>query len=252
MSAATLVGVFKSMYIHRHDEAMRKILKAITQGKHGSFLKIADIGRDELVKDLGTIGKRIPAWLVSDSTIEACGLDASRRDALRPDILLIEASQEEQAAYATNTQATELISTVNYHAPGSGTRPRNTDRGQPNTAQDARLPRQRIVWVLEGGYTSDTRYLQKVSEKQDQHKLLMQALKLRGFDVRLGILAFGVGGTIFKTTRDALKDVGIEPNPLKKLLRDINTHSVQCLHNIVVQRRKMDSDLLKNQTRRPP
>ena len=42
--------IMKNLYIHRHDEAMRTILKAITRGKHGSFLKIADIGRDELVE----------------------------------------------------------------------------------------------------------------------------------------------------------------------------------------------------------
>ena len=54
-------ALFKAMYISRHDEAMRKMLKAIARGPHGSFLKIADIGRDELVKDLGIVNKRIPA-----------------------------------------------------------------------------------------------------------------------------------------------------------------------------------------------
>ena len=53
--------VLKSLYISRHDGAMRKVLKAITQGKHGSYLKIANIGRDELTSDLGMIDKRIVA-----------------------------------------------------------------------------------------------------------------------------------------------------------------------------------------------
>ena len=43
--------VMKSLYISRHNEAMRKVLKHINQGKHGAFLKIADIGRSELTND---------------------------------------------------------------------------------------------------------------------------------------------------------------------------------------------------------
>ena len=49
----------KSLYISRHDEAMRKVLKHINQGKHGAFLKIADIGCSELTNDLGVLDKRI-------------------------------------------------------------------------------------------------------------------------------------------------------------------------------------------------
>ena len=58
--------VTKSLYISRHDGALRQVLKAINQGRHGLYLKIADIGRDELTNDLGVISKRVPDWLVSN------------------------------------------------------------------------------------------------------------------------------------------------------------------------------------------
>ena len=107
----------KAMYISRHDEAMRKVLKAITCGTHGSFLKIADIGRDELVQGLGIISKRIPAWLLSDADIASAGLSAGERHILRPDILLVEVSHEEQTKYSTDTEPRPLTAEVNYHVP---------------------------------------------------------------------------------------------------------------------------------------
>ena len=61
--------VMKSLYISRNDGAMRRVLKTINQGRHGSYLKIADTGRDELTNDLGVISKRVPDWLVSNEIL---------------------------------------------------------------------------------------------------------------------------------------------------------------------------------------
>ena len=80
--------VMKSLYISRHDGAMRKILKAINHGKHGSFLKIADISKDELRNDLAVVSKRIPGWLISDATLLECDLPVERRHVLHPEVLL--------------------------------------------------------------------------------------------------------------------------------------------------------------------
>ena len=103
-------------------------------------------------------------------------------------------------------------------------------------AQTHSQSRQRKVWLLEGGYTSDTRHLDKIEEKRQQHKTLLKALEMQGCSARLLILTFGVGGTIYKRTQDHLEDVGIGPVEMKKLLKDIHLHSVEYLHNIVVQR----------------
>ena len=43
----------------------------MTDERHGFFLKIADIGQDELVGDLGTVNKGIPAWLLTSEQVEA-------------------------------------------------------------------------------------------------------------------------------------------------------------------------------------
>ena len=70
---------------------------------------------------------------------------------------------------------------------------------QRSSRDDSPLrPRCRKVWLIEGGYTSDSRHLKKLAEKKNQHHKLMEALTLRGFDAKLMIFAFGLGGTIYR------------------------------------------------------
>ena len=108
---------------------------------------------------------------------------------------------------------------------------RSTVNGQrpPATAAAAARPRKRIVWLLEGGCTSDTKHLKKIRGKTEQHKTLLklEASRLRGCEARLGILTFGVGGTMYSATQDALHDTGIEPVEMTELLKDIHLHSKQ-------------------------
>ena len=62
-------------------------------------------------------------------------------------------------------------------------------------------PQRRKVWLIEGSYTSDTRHLEKLAEKLNQHQKLVGALELRRFDfidVKPMVFTFGVGGTIYK------------------------------------------------------
>ena len=110
----------------------------------------------------------------------------------------------------------------------------------------------RKIWVIEGGYTSDTRQAEKLEEKREQHKSLLHALEVQGFDTRLAILTFEVGGTLYKPTKDALRDVGITPAEMKKLLKELHLHSIESLHNIVIQRRMLELQALRHQTPRPP
>ena len=161
-------------------------------------------------------------------------------------------THEEQLDFTTQTQPATLHmlqSAVHFARPG-----RSTVDGQrlPLTAAAAARPRKRIVWLLEGGYTSDTKHLEKIWEKIEQHQTLLEALSLRGFEARLGLLTFGVRGTMHSATRDALHDTGIKPVEMKNLLKDIHLHSVEYLHNIVIQRRQLDTQALRHQTPRPP
>jgi hypothetical protein len=74
------------LYISRHNAAARLILKEAQQGAQGNFITIADIGRNEVLRDLHVDGQRIPEWLISDSMLEATGMDPSFRYKLRHDI----------------------------------------------------------------------------------------------------------------------------------------------------------------------
>ena len=67
--------LFKALYISRHDCALRLLLKSIVKGTHGGFYTVADIGRDELIKDLGVNDKRIASWLLPDSALIRAGIE---------------------------------------------------------------------------------------------------------------------------------------------------------------------------------
>ena len=95
---------FKAMYIARHDQPLRLILKSIAKGDHGGYYKIADIGRAELIEDMGVSAKRIPSWLLPDSCLERADIDPADRNRLRPDIMLVEMSQLECMSYRRHSQ----------------------------------------------------------------------------------------------------------------------------------------------------
>jgi len=117
-----------------------------------------------------------------------CDLPPEKRHILRPDILLVEVTHAEQTIYAkpgTHAVLTNTFSDPTVQAA------RVDQSGQAHSQS-----RRRKVWLLEGGYTSGTRHLEKIEEKRQQHKKLLKALEIQGFDVRLLILTIGVGGTI--------------------------------------------------------
>ena len=102
------------------------------------------------------------------------------------------------------------------------------------------------------GYTSDTRHLEKLAEKQNQHQKLVGALELRGFDVKPMIFAFGVGGTIYKQPVEDMRQLGVSSTAITKTLKEVHVHSVTCATNIIIQRRILDSQKLLQTQRQPP
>ena len=86
---------FKAMYIHRHGLAMRLTLKAISKGNHGGYHTIADIGRAELIEDMGVNAKRIPTWLLPNSCLLVAGMEPTDRHKIRPDIMLTDIMLED-------------------------------------------------------------------------------------------------------------------------------------------------------------
>ena len=98
------VPAFKAMYIARHDQAVCLILKSIAKGDHGGYYTIADIGRAELIEDMGVTAKRIPPWLLPDSCLERADTDPADRNRLRPDIMLVEVTQSECMRHRRHSQ----------------------------------------------------------------------------------------------------------------------------------------------------
>ena len=101
------------------------------------------------------------------------------------------------------------------------------------------------MWLIEGGYTSDTRHLEKLAEKKNQHHKLMEALTLRGFDAKLMIFAFGVGGTIYKQSMEDMRQLGFSTAVITKTLKDIHLHFVTYATDIITQRRILDRQKLQ-------
>ena len=112
-------------------------------------------------------------------------------------------TQSESISYRQNSQShVELALTMNSQS----------------RADASTKPQCRKVWLIEGEYTSDTRYLEKLAEKQNQHQKLVDALKLRGFDVKLMKVAFGGGGTIYKQSVEDMRHLGVSATTGEKPL----------------------------------
>ena len=93
------MAAFKAMYIARHDQALRLIQRSIVTGDHGGYYTVADIGRAELIEDMGVSAKRIPPWLLPDSCLARANINPAERNRVRPDILLVEMTQSECTRY---------------------------------------------------------------------------------------------------------------------------------------------------------
>ena len=92
--------------------------------------------------------------------------------------LLVEVAHAEQAIYTTEGSHSLLTDTFSDPAVQA---PRTDRPGQDQTHAQSR---QLKVGLLEGGYTSEIRHLEKVESKRQQHKTLLKALEMQGFSVQ--------------------------------------------------------------------
>ena len=214
----------KKMVIHRHDEAHRIIINAINKGNLGSFAIVADVGTAASLGNLGVHHKRIPEWVLPNSMLALHSQDPDTlRDKLRPDIMMIELEQHERAEYQGNSRnaaARTLTSSVTDPRTGNG--------------------RQRRIWLMEGGYCSDTKFEEKLAEKTVQHERLIELLKIYGYDVRLGPMPLGYAGTVYTTNLSVLQEFGLNRSEAKTVLKRLHLHAIKCLHNIVKERRYLE------------
>jgi hypothetical protein len=84
----------RKVYISRHDEAMRLIMKEIQNGSHGNFYVYCTatgngcgIGR--------TTSKRLPEWPITTNTMHACDFSPKNKEKLHPDCMIGEITRDE-------------------------------------------------------------------------------------------------------------------------------------------------------------
>ena len=83
-------------------------------------------------------------------------------------------------------------------------------------------------WIVGGRYCSDTRYAGKLQGKEAQHQALQATLQDHGYNVTALLIILGVSGSRYHTTKDALKQIGIEHTKQKAVV--LHKHAVTSLH----------------------
>jgi hypothetical protein len=162
-------------YISRHNGAVQKLLKLIRTGRMQNFYTIMDATAADALP-AGVSDNRIPAWILPD-------VPEATRLKMRPDILIIEGLD--------NDDVEAFKHMGDYRATAI---------------------RQYTVHVIEVGYTANTRYLEKVKEKQQQHEQLCQALRAAGWNVQYTAdhqVILGTGGDVYKPTVSLLNSLGV-------------------------------------------
>ena len=199
----------QALQIERHNEAGRLILKELAQGKHGAYHIMADVGRYSKVKALGIHENRIDKKILPDATFRRHNLNPRNRNKLRPDIMVINSSKRPLK------------------------RKRDSEEGRATIG---------TAYIVEIGYTSEGRYHEKLAEKQEQHAQLVTLMESQGYQVVINTIILGSSGGIFKSTTEALEDLGVDFNRRKRLLQRLHIHSVRWLHTTVKKRRLLENE----------
>ena len=134
---------------------------------------------------------------------------------MRPDLMVVDITAAEQQLY------------IPHDDMNGTTMPTLTARLHNGTAGR--------IWIVEGGYCSDTRYEKKLKEKEGQHQALQTALEGHGYQVSV-LPIIRVSGSHFHSTTDAFKHLGIGHDAINTLMLKLHEDSTTCLHNIVTPR----------------
>jgi len=184
----------------------------------------ADVGTQEAMAALGAGGKRLPEWLVTSATMKACGFPPHNKDKLRPDCMIIEIPK---SRVPIDTRKRKL---------GKGSHGVGTQTLQVDLQVNGRA---RKIWIALG-YSSDTRYLDKVKEKTEQHEVLCKLLAHEGYE---GSFFFPLCWGVPEPCSNAWKRQprSLEFYPLKdKLYSKLHLHSIHTLHKLVQLRRSLE------------
>lgn len=198
--------------------------RAVALGTRGAMFCVAMDACAEANLPEEVMGTRPPRWLLPASCLPSM-TDADGntlpahavRRRLRPDLLFIEGL----------TQA-DLRS--------RGGRPRVP---LPEVKQRCK------VHILEVGYVSDSsdRFLQKLTEKRQQHDALCTALRAAGWTIHGDgphVLLLGVAGTIFNQWQHTLPALGVCKSAAVRLMHKLHTHALATACSINGTRLKLE------------
>ena len=145
--------------------------------------------------------------IIPDHVMVEHNFATENRHKLRPDALIVE---EKSRGKKRNSRG--------QHAP-----PYKGQRGK--------------AFILEVGYTMETRYTDKFEEKHEQHRTLVKLLEASGFEPVVCPIILGSTGGIFKSSQEALLELGVPPAAIQKLNRKLHVHSINSMHGIIKLRR---------------
>ena len=228
----------KSIYIERHNEAARMILGEVMKGEYGNRLVCMDVGSSTKVAHLNEKHTRIPNDVISDQVMEEHGMPAADRNKLRPDALIIESNI--------------------VHVPQTGKRDaqrRHKPRKCIHDSSKDPPTRPCKAYIIEVGYAAETRYVEKVQAKIEQHAQLCKLLEASGFEPVIQPMVLGTTGGIFNAPSQLARELGVDKDRLKRLNNKLHVHSVKTMHSIIKLRRTKEVDMHEpNKTRRkkPP
>jgi hypothetical protein len=160
---------------------------------------------------LGVSDNRVPAWILPE-------VPEATRLKMRPDILIIEGLKNE-----------------------------DVEGFQEMGSYRATAMRQYTVHVIEVGYAANTRYLQKLQEKKEQHTRLCEALVAAGWKVQntdSHQIILGTGGDVHKTTEALLNSLGVADDDKRaSALGKLSAWAVDKGQHIITSRRQLEAAL---------
>jgi hypothetical protein len=99
---------------------------------------------------------------------------------------------------------------------------------------------EKIIWLLELGYCSDTNHATKFATKHAQHVRLVEALEQAGYLVHYAVITIGTTGTIPTTFLTSMNKFGIDRLHALKLTDKVHAHSIASFQSILQCRRYME------------
>ena len=199
----------KAAYIHRHNTAVQAIAKTISKGKNGGCYMVMDAGAEANLPDYAA-SIRPPKWLLPEHPESANELAR-----MRPDILLVPSL-------------------------ASGKTPRRHSDLPPSFWTHKDTP---TAYILEIGYTHDTKHEEKAHRKAEQHSRLAERLREAGWKVvysKLEAITLGFGGTIRGDLASLLQTLGASNLSATKCCDKLSKHAVHTAHATVQLRRELE------------